>query len=71
MFERYKVRTRRRIIGGDNDVNILSGMWSDNRTYMDSSDKHIEYIVSPHYSNGRALLGHRVALLILALNVRY
>ena len=70
MFERYKVRTRRLIIGGDNDVNILSDMWSDNSTYMDSSDKHTEYIVSWHYSSARALLDHRVALLILALNVR-
>ena len=71
VFEIYKVRTRRRIIGGDNDVNILSGMWSDNRTYNDSSDRHIEFLDSWHYSSELSLLHHGVALLILALNVRY
>ena len=33
-------------MGGDNDVDIFSGMWSDNRTYDDSSDTHSESAVS-------------------------
>jgi hypothetical protein len=56
-------------MGGDNDVNIFSGMWSDNRSDMYSSDTHSEFIVSWQYSSDRALCYHRDALLIRALNV--
>jgi hypothetical protein len=56
-------------MGGDNDVNIFSSMWSDNRNDMDSSDTHIEFVVSWQYSIDRAHCYHRAALLIRALNV--
>jgi|GEM_PF-3610207 len=57
-------------MGGDNDANIFSGMWSDNRTYRDSGGTHGVCLVSWRYSKGRALFYYRAALLIRALNVR-